>query len=135
VTSGEGIFGSEELAGNIGGKILKRFNLTLDYSRGKLGLEPNKAFSSPPQYNRSGIGLIIKGGELLVRDVLPGSPAQAKGVRAGDRIVKVNGWRAAPDSLGRISEIFQGPAGNKVTLELLRQGKQLKVGLVLQDIF
>jgi len=135
VTSGEGIFGSEELAGNIGGEILKRFNLILNYSQGKVGLEPNQAFGSPPQYNRSGIGLTIKKGELLVREVLPGSPAQAKGVKVGDRMVKVNGREAAPDSLGRISEIFQGPAGTRVDLELFRGGKPIKVKLILKDIF
>lgn len=135
VTSGRGIFGSKDLAGNIGGEILKKFDLTLDYSRGKLGLEPNHSFSSPPAYNRSGIGIIIKGGKLVVREVLEGSAAQVSGVKVDDQIVAVNGLKAVPDSLQRISEIFQGPAGTKVDLELVRDGKPIKIKLTLRDIF
>lgn len=135
VTSGRGIFGSKDLAGNIGGEILKKFDLTLDYSRGKLGLEPNHSFSSPPAYNRSGIGITIKRGKLVVREVLEGSAAEANGVRVGDQIVAVNGLKAIPDSLQRISEIFQGPAGTKVNLELVRDGKPIKIKLTLRDIF
>ncbi len=135
VTSGEGIVGSEELAGNIGVEILKRFNLTFDYSRGKLGLEPNQAFGSPPQYNRSGMGVTIKEGKLVVREILKGSPAEAKGVKVGDQIMEVNGLKATPSSLQGITEIFQGQAGTKVNLELVRDGKPIKVKLILKDIF
>ncbi len=135
VTSGKGIFGSKDLAGNIGGEILKRFNLTLDYSRSKLGLEPNQLFTIPPQYNRSGIGITIEKEKLVVREVLKGSPAQVGGVKVGDQIVTVNGLKATPNSLQRISEIFQGPAWTKVNLELVRGGKPIKVGLILKDIF
>jgi len=135
VTNGEGIFGSEDLAGNIGGEILKRFTLVLDYSRGKVGFEPNQTFGLPTQYNRSGMGVTIKEGKLIVREILKGSPAEAKGVRVGDQIMEVNGLKVTPRSLQGITEIFQGQAGTKVNLELVRDGKPIKVKLILKDIF
>jgi len=48
----EGAGASEENDGLIGGEILRRFKVTLDYSRKRMILEPNKSFNDP--YNLEG---------------------------------------------------------------------------------
>ena len=48
----EGAGASEENDGRIGGEIFRRFKVTLDYSRKRMILEPNKSFNDP--YNLEG---------------------------------------------------------------------------------
>jgi len=48
----EGAGASEENDGLIGGEIFRRFKVTLDYSRKRMILEPNKSFNDP--YNVGG---------------------------------------------------------------------------------
>ena len=48
----EGAGASEENDGLIGGEIFRRFKVTLDYSRKRMILEPNKSFNDP--YNLEG---------------------------------------------------------------------------------
>lgn len=80
-------------AGLIGGDILSRFTLTLDYAERRLLLEPNASFGTAFEFSGSGIGLAAEGPELdvvRVRSVIEGSPADEADIRAGDRIVSVD---------------------------------------------
>ena len=43
--------------GSVGGELLKRFNIVLDYPNGKITLRKNKYFDTPFQYNMSGLDL------------------------------------------------------------------------------
>lgn len=47
--------------GSVGGEILRRFTVVLDYSNGLLYLKKNKSFNSPFTYNRSGIEIKQEG--------------------------------------------------------------------------
>lgn len=47
----------KERGGSISGNILKRFNLTFNYSEGEIMLKKNRYFSQPFYYNKSGIEL------------------------------------------------------------------------------
>lgn len=74
----------------------------------------------------TGIGAVIArdddGGHYVVRSTLPGSPAEAAGLRPHDRIVAIDG--AATDGMemddlvGRI----RGPVGTTVSLTIVRAG-------------
>lgn len=54
--------------GSLGGNILKRFNVILDYPNSKMTLKKNKNFSDEFNYNMSGIEL-IHGGKTLVKEL------------------------------------------------------------------
>src|SRR5258708_19999634 len=45
-------------AGNIGGGLLKRFLVTLDYPQGMLYLQPNRHFPEPHLFHRSDFSFI-----------------------------------------------------------------------------
>jgi PDZ domain/Aspartyl protease len=47
----------EDRNGSLGGEILKRFNIILDYPNNKITLRKNKNFKTPFYYNKSGITL------------------------------------------------------------------------------
>ncbi|MCH7524038.1 MAG: aspartyl protease family protein [Bacteroidetes bacterium] len=58
--------------GSLGGEILKRFNIILDYSNSKITLKRNRFFSNLFYYNRSGITL-EHNGVRMVKEIDRGS--------------------------------------------------------------
>ncbi len=69
-----------------------------------------------------------------VRSVLAGRPAEAAGMKPGDKIVAVNGKPVGSDQFGLIREINQN-AGREITLSVERNGApvELKATPVLED--
>jgi S1-C subfamily serine protease len=82
-----------------------------------------------PGPGRPWLGLTINevGGELLVARVVPGSPAARAGIKAGAKIVGVNGER--PKNLGAFyRQVWtQGVAGAVIPLDLADQDKTRRV--------
>lgn len=76
--------------GLIGNDILRRFNVTLNYDKGEIFLQPNTHFAEPFDYSYSGIELYLIDGMILVGDVAKGSPAEAAGVLEDDEVIAVN---------------------------------------------
>ena len=76
----------------------------------------------------SGIGVQIftdpETGRLTVTAPFPGGPAAEAGVRAGDVIVSVDGNTADRLDSNEITARIKGPAGEPVTLGLLRPGQE-----------
>jgi carboxyl-terminal processing protease len=75
--------------------------------------------------NFHGVGILVDredeaGGLLIVRPI-ENSPAAGAGVRAGDRVVAVNGEDITPLPQDAIIEKIKGPLGTPVTLTLERQ--------------
>jgi serine protease Do len=70
---------------------------------------------------------------VLVQDVLPNSPAQAAGVKAGDVILAVNGSKvnAANEIQTMIAELRPGDV---VTLSIFRNGKTISSNVTLSEI-
>jgi S1-C subfamily serine protease len=76
-----------------------------------LGTIPDFAFSGP--------GVRLSG-------VVPGSPAEASGLREGDVLVEVNGVKLA--RLKDLSEFLKSlKPGTPVTIGFLREGKQMRI--------
>lgn len=55
---------NDERFGNIGGELLKRFNIVFDYSNSKMYMKANKNINSPFYYNKSGI-ILRQDGEAV----------------------------------------------------------------------
>ncbi len=77
----------------------------------------------------TGIGAQLdkdKDGNVVVMSPLPGSPAEAAGLRAKDIIMAVDGQSTAGLSVNQAVQKIRGPAGSKVELGIVRGGtKQL----------
>lgn len=85
------------LAGIIGGDFLRRFRLTLDYPHHRMILEETPETRTPFNYDRSGMFLLAEGDDfrtIRVHRVIAGSPAEASGIREGDRLVSIDGRMA-----------------------------------------
>jgi len=72
--------------------------------------------------NFVGLGVELKSAAdgLLVVHVIPGSPAERAGIRAGDHLVGVGGQSIGGMSVDEAAHLLQGPEGSLVTLAILR---------------
>ena len=73
-----------------------------------------------------GIGAYVRmreDGYLEVASPMPGQPAEAAGVRAGDLILTVDDVNIVGMGLYEAINLIRGPAGSEVTLEIAREGE------------
>ena len=133
-TGDKGAFASPDLGGNLGGGVLRRFTVAFDYGAKTMYLAPNDAFAKPDDVDRSGLWLLGADGALEVADVAADSAAQRAGLRAGDRIVAVDGAKVASDALPALRQrLRESPVGTKIAIDYLRAGKAARARLVLAD--
>ena len=96
-------------------------------------LDPHSSYMKPESFKDleietkgsfSGIGLELtqKEGVLTVVSPIEGTPAFKQGVKAGDRIVKINGKSTQDMSLIEAVDLLRGPKGSEVTISILRKG-------------
>ncbi|TET38088.1 MAG: S41 family peptidase [Dehalococcoidia bacterium] len=72
-----------------------------------------------------GIGAFVtmEDGELTVVSPIAGTPAEEAGIRAGDRILEIDGETTSGMTLTEAVLIIRGPQGTMVTLLVLHQGE------------
>lgn len=96
--------------------------------------EENKKFGEDISGNFEGIGaeLGIKNGILTVIAPLQGAPAEKAGLRAGDKIIKIDGKASADMSIEEAVDHIRGKKGTSVTLTIFREGSQETQDIVIQ---
>jgi C-terminal processing protease CtpA/Prc len=102
-----------------------------------LYLKKNINFSTPFEYNMSGLDVLATGlmlNEFTIQNVKPGSPSDEAGILPGDRILIINGQYAEDLTLNEINHIFHSRPGKKVWMKLLREGKTVKRSFILERI-
>ncbi len=82
-------------------------------------------------FSGTGIVLMSREGKFYVRDVIPGGPAEAAGMRALDRIVRIDGTSTAGLQISQVAGTIRGPSGTQVTLTLERPGSAGTVAVTL----
>ena len=93
-----GVSSYEDYLGILGGAVISKFNVILDYNTSTLYLKPNKNFTKPFDFPMSGISLIkTEDGKIIIDSVEKTSTAFKNGIRKGDQILSVNN-----DSSGNI---------------------------------
>lgn len=121
------------LGGLIGNDILRRFNVTINYDRRDIYLVPNTRFRDPFDYSYTGLGIYKIDTEVIVVDIMKGSPAEKAGFLPGDVILAMNG------NFSRNIQLYKGMlqnVGEKIKVLVLREGSPsmltLKVGSILK---
>src|SRR3982074_2599122 len=96
---------------------------------------PFSAYFAPDQYKRlqqiykgrySGIGIYLSftTGYPVITGTVPGSPAAAAGLKAGDQIVKVGDKDTKGITADQATALIQGPDGSKENLGISRGGSR-----------
>lgn len=123
------------LAGNIGAGVLKKFNIVWDYGRHQIFMEKNKLYTERDVYDRAGFWANVQGDAFVVVDVTAGSPADAAGLKTGDRIVASNGKKSVTErSLHDLRLLKKAPAGTNLILDVQRGTERLTINILLRDL-
>ena len=107
--------------------------------------DPFSAYYDPAQYKRlqdvytghySGIGIYLSFSSAYptITGTVPGSPAAAAGLQAGDQIVMVGDKDMKGLTSDQASTLIQGPNGSKVTLTIQRGGQTFSVTITRAEI-
>ena len=104
-------------------------------------LDPYSAYMSPEifkemetetsgEFGGLGIEVGMEFGVVKVITPMDGSPAEIKGVKAGDYIVKINDAQVQGKTLMEAVELMRGPVGSKLKITVRRKG--VKKALVFE---
>ena len=110
------------------------------------GLDPHSSFMTPEEYKEmqidtrgsfSGVGIEIgiRDGILTVISPIEDTPAYKAGIKAKDRIVKIDDTPTKDMSLSEAVKLIRGERGSTVTLWIMREGfKKPKPFKIVRDV-
>ena len=115
----EDINWDKTIEGAISG-MLEKMDPHSVYIPPKKAKENEESFSG--EYEGIGIQFDVINGYLTVIAPIPGSPSDKLGIRAGDRIIKINGKSAIGISRDEVPKKLKGPKGTTVEVTIVREG-------------
>lgn len=82
-----------------------------------------------------GIGALIRkvGDYIYIAEPYEGNPAQKNGLRAGDKIIAIDGKSMAKKPSDDVSSALKGPKGTTIKVEIERLGEGLKTLSITRD--
>ena len=131
-----GVLSKSGFDGLVGGELLHRFTVYVDYGRKNFALLPNSAFEKPFEFDMSGAFFTTGDGtfkSVVVLNVLDNSPAAAAGLKIGDEIKAINGKPATPADLDEIRAMFKKDK-QKHELTIARDGTESVVTLTTKRV-
>ena len=122
--SGQGMMGNGQMMGpggkgGTGGMMGNRSAQQPAKDRGIIGISPILR-----------VDAVGAPGRLMVRRVVPYSPAYNAGIEDGDQIVAVDGKAVKGKSLDEVAKAIRGAVGGRVRLTLVRKGQSREVSLM-----
>ena len=120
--------------GNLGNGLLRRFNVTFDYSRKAMLLERNERFNEPFEWNMSGMRLApAEQTGLRIEALVENSPAAKAGLAIDDVVTHVNGKAVSRDDVRSLRQMMK-QEGAEVRIAATRNGQRLEVKLKLRRL-
>jgi len=83
-----------------------------------------------------GIGSVVsqRGDYVIISEPYEGLPAAKAGLKAGDKILEINGELAKGKTVSDVSSILRGQAGTSLTMKIERQGKNHDIKITREEI-
>lgn len=119
------------LGGLLGNDLLRRFNVTLNYPEQSIHLKPNTHFKEEFDYSYTGLGIYQVEQNIMVVDIMPGSPGEKAGFKPDDIILSID------NNFNKNVQAFKTAlqnAGNTVRILVLRNGQPLLLKLRIKNI-
>lgn len=127
--------GAAAFPNNVGGGVLKRFIVTLDYAHYRMFFKPIAGpLVDVDTFDRSGMWLNMGGGGFTIVDVTKGGAADRAGLKKGDVITAVDGRPASSIVLSDLrQELRDKPAGTIVRVTVTSAKGAHEAALSLRD--
>ena len=129
----QGALADPNYIGIIGNKIMKRFDIILDYDNRRMILEPNGLMNEEYRVNSSGFFTEPQGNEVVIYRVRNNSPATKLGLQSGDVLLQVNSTKVTPKNRLYIRDLME-EHGKTFTLKWKRNGKEMKGKIQLKRL-
>ena len=121
--------------GNIGGDILRRYTVVLDYARKRLIFERHAGSDEPFESDMTGLSMLpaVGGTGLVVQSVVPGSAAADVGIVAGDTVVAIDN---SPATLVQFDAVRPRMLrdGQRLTFTVRRKGMDVELRIVTRRL-
>lgn len=114
--------------GNLGGEILRKFNVQFNYREGFISLKPNVNRKKPFQHDMVGMVVFLEQNEferVFIGGVDEGSPAEKAGFLLRDEIISIDFKPITSYTLNDINELFKSRPGRKLLFEIHRNNRIL----------
>jgi clan AA aspartic protease (TIGR02281 family) len=129
-----GAFADNEVMGNLGADILRRFTVIFDYAGSKAYFKRNANFDTLTLANRSGAAIDFDGKTHRVLEVLKGSPAEKAGLVKDDVILAIDGKMTSDMRALEVWSALRRSPGTHIKLLVQgNDGKQREIDMTLQD--
>lgn len=125
-----------EWEGLIGGAIINRFNIIIDYPSEQIVLRPSRNFSKPFSSGLSGIEIVARGDYLdqfIIHYVRPGSVAYESGILPGDQIIQINHLRRHELNMEDILDIITLRQGYPINMTIKREDQYFRKQFRLRE--
>lgn len=121
---------------NVGGGVLKRFVVTLDYDHYTMYLKPVAGpIADLDTFDRSGMWINADPAGFKIVNVTKGGPADEAGLKPKDIITAIDGKPASSIALYDLRQRFRDdPPGTVVRLTLKRGNGAIEVRITLRDL-
>lgn len=122
--------------GLVGGGVLKRFHLIIDYQSEHVIMKKNYKYKDRFNSNPSGIEVIAGGVALnkyTINYVRKGSPGYEAGLKPGDIIINIDNRPTRDFSLDQVVSVLSQSEGTIVNIEILRDKKVLNKSIRLRN--
>lgn len=133
-TTDKGALAHPDYGAILGGAVLRRFTVGLDYASKRMYFTPNAENDAPEPFDRSGLWLQAEGSVLRIGGVAPGSAAARAHLRENDRVVSIRGEPVGRRDLGQWRTLLRDlPVGTQVAIGYVREGQPGEADLVLAE--
>ena len=134
-TQGKGSLSDANYIANVGSGFLKRFVVTFDYGHQLMYLKPLPApVADTNVFDRAGWWINAAPEGFKIVNLSAGGAAEGAGLKTGDEITAVDGVSAKTIAISDMRRRLRDePAGTRVALRVVRDGKPRRVSLVLKD--
>jgi len=112
------------VGGLLGNDLLRRFNLIVNYPQREIHLMPNTHFLEPFDYAYTGMATYYLDGNIVVEDIVPGSPADKAGLKVNDILIGVG--NNFTNNIMQYKTILQS-ANEKIKMIISRNQKIIEI--------